>query len=223
MPWTAPDGQRTQAITTSDGTVKKGKKVWKKSNSYKKLEAKRKELYRRSAWNRHASHQALANEIVNLGLDIRVEEMTISGLAKKAKKTTVNKKNGRKRSKKRYGKTIMSRAPAALIAAINQKLSYVGEEIKKINTFTVKASQYDHISNTCNKKPLNQRWHTLPDGKKIQRDLYSGFLVCYTKDELDRVDRKACIRNFKQFKELHEQEIAHLKELDNPGLRWYIA
>ena len=35
--------------------------------------------------------------------------------------------------------------------------------------------------------------------------------------------RKACIRNFKQFKELHDQEIAHLKELDNPGLRWYIA
>ena len=207
----------------SDGTVKKGKKVWKKSNRYKKLEAKRKELYRRSAWNRHTSHHALANEIVNLGLDIRVEEMTISGLTKKAKKTAVNKKNGRNRSKKRYGKTIMSRAPAALIAAINQKLSYVGKEIKKINTFTVKASQYDHVSNTCNKKPLNQRWHTLPDGTKIQRDLYSGFLVCYTNDELDRVDRKACIRNFKQFKELHEQEIAHLKELDNPGLRWYIA
>ena len=207
----------------SDGTVKKGKKVWKKSNRYRKLETKRKELYRRSAWNRHTSHQALANEIVELGLDIRVEEMHISGLARKAKKTTVNKKNGRKRSKKRYGKTVMSRAPAALIAAINQKLSYVGKGIKKINTFTVKASQYDHVSNTCNKKPLNQRWHTLPDGTKIQRDLYSGFLICYTNDELDHVDRKACIRNFKQFKELHDQEIAHLKELDNPGLRWYIA
>ena len=206
-----------------DGTIKKGKKVWKKSNSYRKLEAKRKELYRRSAWNRHTSHQALANEIVSLGLDIRVEEMSISGLSKKAKKTTVNKKNGRKRSKKRYGKTIMSRAPAALIAAIDQKLSYVGTKIKKVDTFIVKTSQYDHVSNTCNKKPLNERWHTLPDGTKIQRDLYSGFLVCYTKDELDRVDRKACIRNFKQFQKLHDQEIAHLKELDDPALRWYIA
>ena len=70
----------------SDGTVKKGKKVWKKSNRYRKLEIKRKELYRRSAWNRHTSHQALANEIVSLGLDIRVEEMTISGLPKRLRK-----------------------------------------------------------------------------------------------------------------------------------------
>ena len=99
----------------------------------------------------------------------------------------------------------------------------VGEGIKKINTFTVKASQYDHVSNTCNKKPLNQRWHTLPDGTKIQRDLYSGFLICYTNDKLDHVDRKVCIHNFKQFKELHDQEIVHLKRLDNPDLRWYIA
>lgn len=70
---------------------------------------------------------------------------------------------------------------------------------------------------------LNQRWHTLPDGTKIQRDLYSGFLICYTNDKLDHVDRKVCIHNFKQFKELHDQEIVHLKRLDNPDLRWYIA
>ena len=45
--------------------------------------------------------------VIALGLHLgySLEEMHISGLARKAKKTTVNKKNGRKRSKKRYGKS----------------------------------------------------------------------------------------------------------------------
>ena len=90
-----------------DGTVKKGRLTWKRSNRCKKLEAKRRELYRRSAWDRHCSHNALANHIVSLGTDIRVEQMRISALAKHSSKTSKNKKNGRICSRKRYGKTIL--------------------------------------------------------------------------------------------------------------------
>lgn len=108
-----------------DGTVKKGRLTWKRSNRCKKLEAKRRELYRRSAWDRHCSHNALANHIVSLGTDIRVEQMRISALAKHSSKTSKNKKNGRICSRKRYGKTIMNRAPASLIDTIDRKLQYI--------------------------------------------------------------------------------------------------
>lgn len=206
-----------------DGTVKKGHRYWHKSNRCRKLEAKRKELFRKAAWKRHCSHNALANHIVSLGTDIRVEQMRIAGLAKRSSKTSKNKKNGRIRSKKQYGKTILNRAPASLIDAIDRKLKYIGLSIKKVDTFHVKASQYDHRSNTYKKKQLSDRWHVFRDGTKVQRDLYSAFLICHTNDTLDQVDRNACTRNFHTFKQLHNEEIVRLHKKDAKTMRWYIA
>lgn len=206
-----------------DGTVKKGRLTWKKSRRCIRLEAKRKELYRKSAWKRHCSHNALANHIVSLGLDIRVEQMRISALTKRSKKTAVNKKNGRIRSKKRYGKTIMNRAPAALITAINRKLGYIDLEVREIDTFQAKCSQYDHKADIYKKKQLSDRWHIFSDEIKVQRDLYSAFLICYTNDSLTQVDREACICNYPTFKQLHDEEIEHLHQQNEKPLRWYVA
>ena len=86
-----------------------------------------------------------------------MEKMRMSALAKRSSKTTVNKKNGRIRSKKRYGKTIMNRAPAYLVSVIDRKLKYIGSSIKEVDTFSVKASQYDHRSNICELPRLNTR------------------------------------------------------------------
>ena len=116
-----------------DGTIKRGRQVWKKSNRCLRLEVARKELYRKSAWKRHCAHNGLANHIVSLGSDIRVEQMRVSALTKRSSKTSVNSKNGKIRSKKRYGKIIMNRAPAALIEAINRKLSYIGYNIRSLS------------------------------------------------------------------------------------------
>lgn len=206
-----------------DGTIKKGRRKWNKSKRCIRLENERKELYRRSAWNRKCSHNRLANHIVSLGGDIRVEKMRISALAKRSSKTTVNKKNGRIRSKKRYGKVIMNRAPAYLVSVIDRKLRYMNSSIKEVDTFSVKASQYDHRSNTYRKKALSDRWHVFQDGTKVQRDIYSAFLICYTTDSLDSINRDACTRNYKNFKQLHDEEIMRLQELDNKSLRWYVA
>ena len=204
-----------------DGTIKKGRKKWKKSKRCQRLESQRRELYRRSSCKRKCAHNQLANHIVSLGLDIRVEDMRIQALAKRTKKTTVNKSNGKINSKKRFGKTIMARAPATLINAIDRKLGYAGHAIKKIDTFKVKASQYDHKSNTYKKKRLADREHVFRDGTKVQRDLYSAFLVMNTTRTLDGIDRKACVRNYKVFKEL--QDAAVLEARKNPFLRWYTA
>lgn len=120
------------------------------------------------------------------------------------------------------GKTILSRAPSMLISAIDRKLGYVGLCIKKIDTWKVKASQYDHKSNTYKKKPLSQRWASIGDDR-VQRDLYSAFLIMNTTDSLDGIDRPACQRRYRRFKDLHDAEVRRLQHPENSALRWYIA
>lgn len=117
----------------------------------------------------------------------------------------------------------MSRAPAMLIQVLEQKLSYLGLEVKKINTSQVKASQYDHKADTYKRKQLSERWHVFEDGTSVQRDLYSAFLICYTTETLDGIDRKACLRNYQQFKQLQDEEILRIRNQNGTTIRWYVA
>ena len=52
----------------------------------------------------------------------------------------------------------------------------------------LKLSQYDHFTEVCTKKTLNERWHVLGDGcGVVQRDLYAAFLAfTVLKDENDQ-------------------------------------
>ena len=206
-----------------DGTIRKSRKTWARSKRCRRLELERRELYRRIADKRKCAHNRLANHVVSLGQDIRAEEMRIQALAKRAKTSSVNKKNGRQRSKRRYGRIVMTRAPAMLISAIDRKLTYTGSSIKKVDTASIKASQYDHMADTCQKKPLSQRWHVFPDGTKVQRDLYSGFLIYNTDDTLKTIGRDACILHYEHFKELHDREVMRIADEGSASLQWYIA
>ncbi|SDW51166.1 hypothetical protein SAMN05216391_109109 [Lachnospiraceae bacterium KHCPX20] len=206
-----------------DGTVKsrKEREPWDESNKYKKLKAKRKELYRIIAIKRKMAHEILANEIIAVGLDIRVEDMPIKGLQKKSKKTS-KKKDGQNRSKKRFGKTIGNRAPAMFVTILTRKAAYYGGTVSKINTRAVKASQYDHEENVCKKKTLSQRYADI--GKyRVQRDLYSAFLIENTENTLDMVNRKLCKRKFSNFVKQQNAEIERIKNSNNKTLEWYVT
>ncbi|PAE88719.1 hypothetical protein CHH72_10085 [Shouchella clausii] len=120
---------RSRRVTNShnfneDGTVKKGKLTWSYSKAYEKLRQQRKELYRKISIQRKMSHEKLANDILALGSDVRVETMRFQLLQKRAKHTTRNKQNGKINRKKRFGKTIANRAPAMLLTIIDRKLGY---------------------------------------------------------------------------------------------------
>lgn len=79
-----------------------------------------------------------------------------------------------------------------------------------INTWTVKASQYNHIDDTYKKKKLNERWNIL-NGKKIQRDLYSAFLIMNVTEDLKLIDRDLCNKHYEKFLENHNKEINRIK------------
>jgi hypothetical protein len=198
-----------------NGTIKKqGNKkiVWIKSNRYVKAQNKLKELYRKQADIREYQHQQLSNYILSLGDKIFVEEMNYKGLQARAKKTEKNEQ-GKFKKKKRFGKSLANKAPAKLLTLLNNKLKYWDKELIKIDTWKVKASQYNHLNGECNKKQLNERWNDL-NGIKIQRDLYSAFLIQHVNDDLKSINQEECKRDFDEFLELHNKEIEKLNNME---------
>lgn len=199
-----------------NGTIKRGVKLkWIKSKKYKKTQMKLADIQRKQACIRKRSHEKLANYIINLGDDIKVETMRFSGLQKRSKKTTKDK-NGKFNKKKRFGKSLANKSPSMLIEIINRKLMYYGNAIKKINTQKVKASQYNHFTGEYSKKELKDRWN---NDIKIQRDCYSAFLIMNVNNDLEVINRELCNETYDNFKILHDKEIQRLKELKLNGVK----
>lgn len=203
-----------------DGTITKGKHKWYKSKSYIKTQAKLNDEYRKLSIKRKQSHEILANQIIANGTDIRVEDMNFRSLQKRSKKTTINK-SGKINSKKRYGKTIKNRAPSMLLSIIDRKLKYKNLELKKVNTFKVKASQYNPIDGTYTKKQLKDRLVKIDETTIVQRDLLSAYIIAHTNDDLETINVISCYGDFNTFKQLQDNEIQRLK--DTNSLSWYIS
>ena len=199
-----------------DGTIKKqgNKKVkLNKSKHYIKYQNALKELYRKQADIRKYQHECLANYIISLGNKIYVEKMNFAGLQRRAQKTEKNDK-GRFKRKKRFGKSLANKAPSMLLTIINRKLGYFGEKLIEIDTFSAKASQFNHFDGTYTKKTLSQRWNDF-NGIKIQRDMYSAFLIMNISDDLKSFDIDKCNDRFENFYRLHNLEVDRLTGKDN--------
>ena len=144
--------------------------------------------------------------------------MNYQGLQKRSKKTEISEKTKKYKRKKRYGKSLLNYAPAMLLTILDTKLKYYGERLIKIDTINVKASQYNHIEDSYNKKSLSERWNIL--GKdKVQRDLYSAFIIKNVKDDLKSIDRDKMIKEYSKFLELHNKEIERIKNSDIKTLK----
>ncbi len=205
-----------------NGTIKKGRLTWTYSKGYEKLRQKHRELYRKVAVQRKMSHEKLANDILALGSNIRVETMRFQSLKRRAKNTTRNHTNGRINRKKRFGKSIANRAPAMLIEIMDRKLNYQGRLIKKIDTYATKASQFNHLTGKYEKKQLSERWNDFGEFH-IQRDLYSAFLIRNTNETFDSVDIDLCNTGWNNFIELHNCEIERLKHSASETIRWFVT
>lgn len=194
-----------------DGTFKfSNRDKWVNSNGYIKTRNKLRELQRKQKDIRKQSHERLANYILGLGNKIYVENMNYKGLQARVKETTINKKTSKYNKKKRFGKSLANKAPSMFLIILDNKLKFNDTQLNKIDTISVKASQYNHITDKYTKKDLNQRWNDFGDFK-IQRDLYSAFLIMNIKDNLKEVDRDLCFKTFDNFKVLHDDEIERIR------------
>ena len=195
-----------------DGTVRRGVKLtWRKSKRYMAIQKELSYLQQKQAEIRKRQHNELANHLLSLGDSFYVEDMSWLSLTHRAKETEISEKTGRYKRKKRFGKSVANKAPAMLIEMLNQKLlSRSREGVVKVPT-SVRASQYNHITDDYQKKPLSQRWNIMPDGKRIQRDLYSAFLLQHMNTALDGFDLPSLQRDYEIFEQLHDKEIERLR------------
>ena len=215
----------------SDGTFKRGVKLTRnKSKRYRRIQHQLAMIQHHQADIRKQQHNELANYLLTLGDCFFVENMSYCDLVHRANKTEISEKTGRYKRKKRFGKSIANKAPAMLITMLKQKCQSRGlEGVKEVDTH-VRASQYNHQTDTCIEKALENRWNVMPDGERIQRDLYSAFLLQHCKqglpeydrkelkkefgEELYRVfDREALQRDYPQFVAYHHMTIQRLSEL----------
>jgi len=165
-----------------NGVVKKGCRKWVRSNNYMKTLFKLKEMERKLAAKRKIEHNKTANVVLSMGDNVFCEKINFKGLQKSI-----------------FGKRIGFKAPSMFLTILNNKLAYQNKSIQYINTWTAKASQYDPHSDTYAKKRLSERFHTTGDGKIIQRDCFSAFLIKNIDASLQKIDRTKCLKEFNGF------------------------
>ena len=214
-----------------DGTIKKGSK-FKRSNNYKKELLKLKDLYRKRSIYVKQEHNKLVNFIVQNSDTIVKETLNFKALQKRTKKpaersdkkSTVkdNKGNAKEiykfKKKKRYGKSLNNHSPGYLDSQLLKKANEYDIKVIKVDMLKYRASQYMHDKDEYVKPKLSDRVKII-DGEKVQRDLYSAFLLSNYKDE-ETIDRDKCIKEFYNFTKQQKELIKTVKDnTGNFGLR----
>lgn len=202
-----------------DGTIRRGIKLrWTQSRRYKALAGQVRELQRKNADIRKYQHTCLANHILSLGTEIYVEDMDYSALQRRAKKTEKNSKGQFKR-KKRFGKSLANKAPSMFLSILDGKLTRLtGSGLQRVNKWSFRASQYDHLSQKYHHKTLSTRNFTLGNGDHVQRDLYAAFLIMNADTTLTQPDQQRCEETYAEFLSLHDQELKRIQSENKPHL-----
>ena len=113
--------------------------------------------------------------------------------------------------KKRFGRSINRRAPARFLLELKRKAEAVGGVYAEVDTKEFKASQYNHVTDTYEKIPLSQREKEIGK-RKVQRDLYSAFLIRNADLDFKHPDREKCEYEFEYFAKMQDQLILKMKE-----------
>ena len=217
--------ERSQRVNNPEcykenGTIKKGARFKHPSNRQMRLRTRRRKAYRSLSEERKKLQRQLVNRLVSQASSIRIEELNVKGLQKRSRDIRINPKTNRPYSKKRYGKAIFRAAPSALRAALETRAFQLGIEVEVISPKEVKPSQYNHITQTFEKKPLSIRVYDLSDNYPgVQRDLYSAFLIGhiekghYQQEQLEQ-DFPAFYKQMKDFLQ---------PPMETERLAWYLT
>ena len=161
-----------------NGTIKKGARFKRPSNRQMRLQTRRRKAYRSLSEERTKYRGQLVSRLVSQASSIRIEELNVKGLQKRSRDIRINPKTNRPYSKKRFGKAIFRAAPSSFRTALEARASQLGIDVETISPKDVKPSQYNHITQTFEKKSLSTRVYDLSDEYLgVQRDLYSAFLI----------------------------------------------
>ena len=205
-----------------DGTIKKGKKTWTFSKNYQKLKWKLKTLYRQKSAYIKTTHRTMINELLSFGNIFITEKMNFKALQKRKKttekqekETAVKQKDGsvkmihKYKKKKRFGRSLNNRSPGLFLELLKANVI-----VCEVNTKKFKASQYNHSTGKYKSSELNSRFKVV-NSAKVQRDLYSAFLLKNSNIELEFPCRKECYQDFNKF---IEKQNALIKKMKAQGI-----
>ena len=201
----------------SNGTIKHGVRFKRPTNRAKRLILRRQKTYRSLTEERRKLQGELINRIVSGASIIRMEDLKVKGLQKRSKDIRINPKTNRPYSKKRFGKAILKAAPSYFREALKTRANTLGITFEIINPQKVKPSQYNHLTESFEKKALSTRIFSLSDEWiGVQRDLYSAFLIGHI--ENDQYDQ-AISKEFPNF----YQKMKEFLAIQKPSrLDWYL-
>ena len=202
-----------------NGTIKKGARFKHPSKRQLRLRNRRRKVYHSLSEERKKLQGQLVNRLVSQASMIKIEELNVKGLQKRSRDIRINPKTNRPFSKKRFGKAIFRAAPSAFRTALEKKTFQLGINFEIISPKNVKPSQYNHITQTFEKKSLSTRVYNLSDEyTDVQRDLYSAFLIGHI--EKGRYQQAQLNQDFPDF---YDQMKDFLQQpIETERLAWYL-
>lgn len=202
-----------------NGTIKKGVRFKRPSKRQQRLRNRHRKVYRSLSEERKKLQGQLVGRLVSQASRIRIEELNVKGLQRRSRDIRINPKTNRPYSKKRYGKAIFRAAPGAFRVALETRATQLGIDVEVISPKDVKPSQYNHITQTFDKKSLSTRVYDLSDEYTgVQRDLYSAFLIGHI--EKGRYQQEQLNQDFPDF---YNQMKDFLQQpMETERLAWYL-
>ena len=198
--------ERSRRVNNSDyyhedGTIKKGARFKRPSNRQLRLQVRRQKAYRSLSEERQKLQGQLVNRIVSQARLIKIEDLSVKGLQRRSREIRINPKTNRPFSKKRFGKSIFRAAPSVFRNTLQTRARQLGIDFEVISPKEVRPSQYNHITQTFEKKSLSTRIYDLSeDVIGVQRDLYSAFLIGHI--EKGHYEQEQLIQDFPVFYKL---------------------
>lgn len=166
-----------------DGTIKRGVKLhFEKSESYKRVQTHLADKQRKLAAKRKIAHNELANELLAMGSEFRVENNNFKSWQARAKETTYDKK-GRCRSKGRYGKTIGKCAPSEFFTILKNKVNNLPNGVYVDIPDRIGCTAYDFTNGEFTKHHPRERTITTSDGQEHDRDALAAFNMKFVRTE----------------------------------------
>jgi putative transposase len=147
-----------------DGQIKRGPKRWRVSRNQRDTERRLAETLRREAAHRTTLHGQLANAVLRLGDDMRIE------------------KNSYRSFQKSYGKAVGQAAPATFVTLLMRKAASADASVTVLPT-SLRLSQ-TCLCGTIARKSLAERVHRCECGITVQRDVWSAYLARFAQAEV---------------------------------------
>ena len=222
-----------------DGTIKKGAKMKVRTHNAIKALFELKNAYRRRSAFIRDEHGRILNHLVEGCYEVVKEPMNFKALQKRSKskatrqdkETVIKTKNNKIKSvrkfkrKKRYGRSISRRAPGKFNELLMQKATQYDISVVDVDIKKYRASQYDHTTGQYIKPDLSARGKKV-GGHRVQRDLYSGYLLKNYKT-IEEPDQNKCKKDFKKFLKQQGKVVNKVKKhgdtTGNFGLKTFFA